>query len=114
MVAAAKGHTAWPSWKLEQRHPQQVLQQRAQVAQPEQEPQQEAQQAQHQQVPQQRLQDQQWKLLAVGELAAAVALALAGPLLCPHRRPYPKSVPPEKPVMALAALAVVAVLAKVL
>ena len=25
-VAEAEGHTVWPSWKLEQLHPQQVLQ----------------------------------------------------------------------------------------
>ena len=114
LAAAAQGHIAWPSLKPEQQHPQKVHQQQAQEAQPEQEPQQEAQQAQHQQVPQQRLQDQQWNLLAVGELAATAALASAGPLQCPRHHLCPVFAPPEKPVITLAALAVVAVPAKVL
>ena len=42
------------------------------------------------------------------------ALALAGPLLYPHHHLCPVSEQPEKPVMALAALAVVAVQEKVL
>ena len=69
---------------------------------------------QAQQEPQQQLQEQSQNLLVVGELATAAALALADPLQCPHRRPCPKSVPPEEPVIALAALAVVAVPVKVL
>ena len=32
VVAAAEGHTVWPSWKLEQRHPQEVLQQQGNPA----------------------------------------------------------------------------------
>ena len=67
------------------------------------------QQAQSQQAPQQRLQDQQWMELADGEQAAMAALALAGPLQYPPHRLCPVFAQPEKPVMALAALAVVAV-----
>ena len=90
--------------------PQQVLQQRVQVAQPEQEPQKEVQQAQHQQVPQQRLLDQQQNLLEVVELAAGAALASADLLLCLPHRLDPGLGPPAGPVIALAALVAMAVL----
>ena len=52
--------------------------------------------------------------LAVGEQAAMAALALAGPLQYPRHHLCPVLVPPEKPVSALTALAVVAVPEKVL
>ena len=52
--------------------------------------------------------------LADGEQAAMAALASAGPLLCPHHRPCPVFAQPEKPMMALAALAAMAVPVKVL
>ena len=53
-------------------------------------------------------------VLAVGEQAARAALALAGPLRYPRHRLYPVFAQPEKPMIAQAALAVVAVAEMVL
>ena len=75
-------------------------------------PEQEPQEAQPLHVPQQQLVDQQWKVLADGEQAAMAVLASAGPLQCLHHHPCPMFEQPEKPVMARAALTVLAVLVR--